>query len=335
MPSEPQRILLIRLSSLGDVVLTSPAIRAVRKAFPRAFISMIVGKRSADVIRENPHLDEVLTFDRKGRGRNTSEMRRMIAHLRHRHFDLSIDFQRRFRTSLLAYGAGASCRVGYHSGGGFLCTVCVPDNGHEHAVERYQRLLKSVDIPPDGLETEMFVSEAAKALAEERLPRRDGFRLGMFPGAGWKPREWMAERFAAIGDRVAEHYQAEVVIFGGPAESALVHQIEEQMLSPAIVLAGSLSVEQLAALIHRCDLFLSNDTGPMHIAVAMKVPTIALFGPGNHLKFGPIGDGHRLIRHETPCSPCKQFTDRCKNNICMQKITVEEVWTAIREQRDR
>ena len=332
MPQSPQRILLIRLSSLGDIVLTSPAIRAVRKAFPDAYISMIVGSRSADVVWENPHLDEVIPFDRKSKGRNTSEMRRVMRHLRQAPFDLSIDFQRKLRTALLASCSGAKVRVGYHEAGGFLSTVQVPEPSEGHAVERNLALLAAIGIPDDGPETEMHVSEETRRFAAERLPRGTRRRLGFFPGAGWKLREWMPERLAALGDLAAERYGAEVVIFGGPAEMELVNQIAEQMKHPTILQAATLTVAQLAALIARCDLLISNDTGPMHISVAMKTPTIALFGPGDHLKFGPLGESHQLIRHAVPCSPCKQFTNRCKSNVCMQQIQVDEVWQAIQNQ---
>ena len=151
-----KNILLIRLSSLGDIVLTSPAIRAVRQHFPQARISMLVAKQSADLLTENPHLDEVIPFDRKAGNKDTGEMRRIIRRLRERRFDLAIDFQRKFRTSLLAYLSGAKCRVGYHQPNGVLCTVRVPDLDTKairagrissaHAIDRYFDLLHPIGV---------------------------------------------------------------------------------------------------------------------------------------------------------------------------------------------
>jgi len=328
------RILLIRLSSLGDIVLTSPAIRALREHFPQAYIAMLVGKQSADVVSENPYLDEIIPYDRKAEDKNTGEMWKLIKKLRQREFDLTIDFQRKFRTSLLAYLSHAKCRVGYHQPWGMLCTVRIPDRINKHAVDRNLDLLRAIGIHTQNRTLELFVSDEDRRYASQVL-REMGVTekqliIGLFPGAGWEPRQWMPERFAAIGDLAKEHLDAEVLIFGGPNEMDLVAKVACYMKSNPVTLSRSLKIRQLTALIGKCDIFVTNDTGPMHISVAMKTCTIALFGPGNHKKFQPIGEAHTTIRHSLPCSPCKQFTDRCKDNICMKSISVDEVWEALK-----
>ena len=340
-----KNILLIRLSSLGDIVLTSPAIRAVRQHFPQAHISMLVGKQFADLLTENPHLDEVIPFDRKAGNRNTGQMRRMIRLLRERRFDLAIDFQRKFRTSLLGYLSGAGCRVGYHQPNGVLCTVRVPDRSNRAvragrissspAIDRYFTLLHAIGVEATDRTLELFVADTDRAFSHE-LMATNGIaatrpKIGLFPGAAWQLREWMPDRFAAIGDRAAQEFDAQVLLFGGPHEERLVEQVADLMTTEAISLAGTLGLRQLAALIERCDLFLTNDTGPMHIAAAMQTPTVALFGPGDHIRFQPLDPIHTTIRHHVPCNPCKQFTNRCKNNICMKLITVDEVWEAVHQ----
>jgi heptosyltransferase II len=379
-----KNILLIRLSSLGDIVLTSPAIRAVREHFPQARISMLVAAQSAELVTENPHLDEVIPFDRKVRNKDTGEMVRIVRLLRERNFDLAIDFQRKFRTSLLAYLSGAKCRVGYHQPNGVLCTVRVPDRGNQHAIDRYFDLLHAVDIPATDRTLELFLAKSDRAYAREifsakgvddkssnqaikqssnnrsptsgsrrfirnqpsnnqlesgslrekptinpKLVDSNRLTVGLFPGAGWKLREWMPDRFAAIGDRVANQFGAQVLIFGGPRERALVENVTHLMKTPPISFVEALPIRRFAALVEACDLFITNDTGPMHIAAATHTPTIALFGPGNHIRFQPLAPIHTTIRHYVPCNPCKQFTDRCKNNVCMKLITVDEVWEAV------
>jgi predicted lipopolysaccharide heptosyltransferase III len=340
-----KNILLIRLSSLGDIVLTSPAIRAVRQHFPQAHISMLVAKQSADLLTENPHLDEVIPFDRKAGNKDTGEMRRIIRHLRERHFDLAIDFQRKFRTSLLAYMSGAKCRVGYHQPNGFLCTVRVPDRNNKairarriasaHAIDRYFEMLHAIGVEATDRTLELFITHADRAFSDEIIATKgieaDRTKVGLFPGAGWKLREWMPDRFAAIGDRVAKQFDAQVLLFGGPHEGELVQQVGDLMTTEAISLAGNLRIRQLAALIEQCDLFVTNDTGPMHVAAAMQTPTVALFGPGDHIRFQPLDPIHTTIRHHVPCNPCKQFTNKCKNNICMKLITVDEVWETVQQ----
>ncbi len=326
-----KRILLIRFGSLGDVVLTTPVIRAVREAFPDAYIAMLVGDRSADIVSENPRLDEVISFRRDAKG--ISEMRRVAAMLRERDFDVSVDMQRKFRSSLLAYLSGVELRIGYHRPGGFLCTVRIPDNQNKHAVDRNLDLLRPLGIETDSREPEMFLSHAdqqyaSRVFAERGLASRSPV-VGVFPGAGWRHRCWPAERFAAIGDLAAEKYRAGVAIFGGPGEEDVVDSLADKMRAPAVLVKDRMTLGQLGAMIKKCDLFLSNDTGPMHISVAVGTPTIGLFGPGNHIKFQPIGDKHALIRKDVPCSPCKQFTDKCKDNICMKLITIDEVWEKV------
>ena len=329
-----QRILLIRLSSLGDIVLTTPAIRAVRAHFPDAYIAMLVGKQSADVLRENPHLDEIITFDRFAKGKDTGEMLRTVRVLRERKFTLAIDLQRKFRTTLLMYLSGATARVGK----GALCTVRVLEQGNKHATAHYFDLLHAVGIPAVDQRLELFLAESERTDASQRFDAagvpQTGLKVGIFPGAGWKLREWMPDRFAAIADRLVRHFNAEVLIFGGQKEADLVHAVVKLMAARAVPFAGNLQVRELAACIEKCDLFLTNDTGPMHIAAAVETPTVSLFGPGNHIRFQPLGGLHQTIRHDVPCSPCKQFTDKCKDNICMKNITIDEVWQSISDTLD-
>ena len=136
-------------------------------------------------------------------------------------------------------------------------------------------------------------------------------------------------RFAAIGDRVAVHFEAQVLLFGGPKERELVDHVASLMTTAPITFAEALTIRQFAALVEQCNLFITNDTGPMHIAAAMQTPTVALFGPGDHIRFQPLEPIHTTIRHHVPCNPCKQFTNKCKNNICMKLITVDEVWEVV------
>ena len=324
-----KNILLIRLSSLGDVVLTTPAIRAVRTHFPDAYIAMLVAKQSAEVLRENPHLNEIISFDRLAKDKDTGEMLRIIRHLRERKFTLAIDLQRKFRTELLMYFSGAAERVGK----GRFCSIRVREQGNKHATAHYFDILHAVGIPAEDQRLELFLAESERLDATKRIETAGipdtALKVGIFPGAGWKLREWMPERFAAIGDRLVSEFNANVLVFGGQKETELVQTVVDLMDAPAIPFAGNLQIRQLAACIEQCDLFLTNDTGPMHIAAAVGTPTVSLFGPGNHIRFQPIGAMHQTIRHDVPCSPCKQFTDKCKDNICMKRIAVDEVWQSI------
>ena len=324
-----EKILLIRLSSLGDIVLTTPAIRAIRSHYPNAYIAMLVAKQSADILQHNPHLNEIIHFDRLAKNKDTGEMYRILRILRQRNFSLSFDFQRKFRTELLMYLSGATERVGK----GILSTIRVPESGNKHATEHYFDLLHAVGIPTENRQLEIYL-DASERIKASQLFKQEGINdenltVGLFPGAGWKLREWMPERFAEIGDKLVCHFNAKVVIFGGPNDVELVNYITNTMNEYACNFPGKLNIRELASCIEKCDLFISNDTGPMHIATAVGTPTVALFGPGNHIRFQPIGDIHTLIRYDVPCNPCKQFTDKCKDNICMKGINVDDVWESI------
>lgn len=327
-----ERILLIRFGSIGDVVLTTPAIRAVRRAFPDAYIAMLVGDRSAGVVSANPHLNEVIVFRREVKV--FSETRRAAAILQERGFDISIDMQRKFRSSLLAYRSGAKLRIGYHRPMGFLCTVKVPGSS-KHIVDQNLELLKPLGIMEADREPEMFLSDEDRDYADVMF-QSQGLApksriIGIFPGAGWLSKCWPAERFAAIADLASEELSASAVIFGGPGETDIVDSVAQNMKTSAVLMKDRVTLRQLGAMIEKCDLFLSNDTGPMHIAVAVKTTTVGLFGPGDHVRFQPIGEKHTFIRVDVHCSPCKKFTGKCKDNICMKSITVDEVWKAVRE----
>lgn len=328
-----ERILLIRFGSLGDVVLTTPAIRAVRRAFPDAYIAMLVGDRYADIVSENPRLNEVITFCRDKR--SPLEIQQVASLLKKRGFNISVDMQRKFRSSLLAYLSGAKVRIGYHQPKGLLCAVKIPDRDNKHAVDRNLELLKPLGIKEAERQPEMFISGDDREYADNFF-KANGLSskpviIGFFPGAAWRPRCWPSDRFAAIGDLAVKNHDAGIIIFGGPGEEDIVDSVAQKMKNPAVLMKDKVKIRQLAAMIQKCHLFLSNDTGPMHISVAVNTPTIGIFGPGNYIKFQPIGQKNTIVRHDVPCSPCKQFTNRCKDNICMKLITVDDVWEKVNQ----
>lgn len=319
-----KRILLIRFGSLGDVVLTTPVIRALRKTFPDAYIGMLVGDRYADIVSADPRLDEVIPFCREKK--SPKEMQRIISLLKKKEFDIIIDLQRKFRSSLLAYLSGADTRIGK----GIFSSIKIPDKENKHSVDRNLELLKPLGITEAERNPEIFLSDDDKEFADNYFKAKNlsskHIVIGFFPGAAWLPRCWSTEKFAAIGDLAAEKYNAGIIIFGGPSESNIVDSVGKNMKNTAVLMKDKVKIRQLGAMIQKCQLFISNDTGPMHISVAVDTPTIGLFGPGNYIKFQPIGSKHIIVRHDLPCSPCKQFTNKCKDNICMKLITVDEVW---------
>jgi heptosyltransferase-2 len=331
-----EKILLIRLGSLGDVVLTLPVVEAVRNSFPYAYIAMLVGDKCADIVSADPRFNEVIVIKRDAKGKEgLAEMRRVIGLLRERKFDVSIDMQRKFRSAYLAYQGKVKTRIGYHQPGGFLCNVKIPDKINKHSVDRNLDLIKPLGIDSADRVPKIHLSDEDRDFAKKTFESynlsSDEKVLGIFPGAGWRPRCWMPERFAEVADLAMQNDNARVIIFCGPGEADIVDEVVSNMKAEPIVMREKVTQCQLSAMIERCDVMLSNDTGPMHISVAVGTTTVALFGPGNHIKFQPIGERHATIRKNVLCSPCKQFTDKCKDNICMKLITVDEVWEAVHQ----
>lgn len=344
LPKNIKGILLIRFGSLGDVVLTTPVIGAIREAFPKAYIAMLVGEKSVDVVSADPRLNEVIIFRRDIKGIDGLKEMQKVAEFTKKanfgvNFDVSIDMQRKFRSAYTAYRSKVKCRIGYHQPNAFLCNIKIADKVNKHAVDRNLDLLIPFGIENAMREPKMFISDEDRDFAINKFESHglvsDDLILGIFPGAGWRPRCWMPERFAEVADLAIKNNNAKVVIFGGLGEGDIVNNVAQNMKSKPVLMNEKVTLRQLAGMIERCDVLLSNDTGPMHISIAMGTKTVALFGPGNHIKFQPIGEKHATIRHDVPCSPCKQFTNKCKDNICMKLITVEEVWEAVSQRLEK
>ena len=305
-------ILLIRMTSLGDIILTLPAIRAIRQHFPLHRVTMLTSLEYIDLVSEIPYLDEIITLDR--RGKEPAETIRVVRQLRQKKFDLVIDLHGKFRTRLLSGLSGGRQRIGSRQ------DIYPPNT---HAVDDHFQLLSTIGIQANDKSLEFYVTEANQCFAQELLNEKlllgDQVKVGIFPGARWDYKCWPADRFAEVADRIGKQYNAAILLFGGPAEADLVSQVRDSMQADPILFDTNLQIGQLAALISFCDQFVSNDTGPTHIAVALEIPTIVLFGATNHLKFGPLDPMHTVIRHGNSL-------DRSKGNDMMRLITTDEVW---------
>ncbi|MBI2901446.1 MAG: lipopolysaccharide heptosyltransferase II [Planctomycetes bacterium] len=319
------RIVVKAPNWLGDAVMGLPALRSLRAMRPGARIAVLTKRGLADLYRCVTGADEVLPYDtwlgavRAVRGR----------------FDVALLLPRSFSSALLAFTARIPRRIGYAGEGrSALLTDRVPrdpDLLRRHRVYYYHRLLSRLGTPPDPEPPRLEVPEDARSWADERLPR--GPLVAVNPGATYgAAKQWLPERFAEVGRRIAA--RARVVIVGGPAEAALGARIAAE-IPGAIDLSGRTSVSQLAAALARCRLFVTNDTGPMHVADALGVPVVAIFGPTDPVTTPPFGRGHAIIRKELECSPCLKRTCPLGHHRCMKSIATDEVWEACRERLDR
>ncbi|MCZ6678729.1 MAG: glycosyltransferase family 9 protein [Candidatus Poribacteria bacterium] len=303
-----QRILILRMGPLGETLLTTPVIRALRKRFPEAHIAYMVAPTREELVSANPNLDEVISYEKS--------VPKLIYGMAKRSFQMAVVLQPTFRLVLHTFLARIPFRVGFETNSGRkrLLHVAVPNNPAQHETARYLDVVRGLGIEPDTDEPEMFVDEAARKWADVFLVNAgvspDRPLIGLNPGAGSTYRRWSKMGFAKVGDWLHRKYGAQILITAGGWEKTLPHKVANLMSSKPIIVTGTTPM-QLGAVIQKCNLFISNDTGPMHMSVAVKTPTVALFGASNPLQWGPIWPQHTLIARKS-----------------MKDITVEDVLTA-------
>ena len=341
MACQYKRILVTRLKYIGDVVLTTPVIRSIRTACPHAFIAYLGEASAVSLLEHNPFLDEIIPFDFSRP--SLLEQLRVVRLLRRRRFDLVIDLFSNPRSALLTYLSGSPMRVGLErKGRGRLYTVRVtPDAELKTAIEFHHQFLRAAGIQAFTSTTELFLTESERRAADDYLLRLIGEKdqrvehakfIGIHPGATWPAKRWLPERFAELATRLAQRTGAHILITAGPKDGEVVREVLQRATTELHVLEA-LPLRQLASIIARCALFVSNDAAPMHIAAAVGTPTIGLFGPGEEAIWFPYPQqgGHLALRKEVPCHPCHlDVCNRAGNGYmeCMRLLTVDDVVNA-------
>jgi len=303
-----RRILILRMGPLGETILTTPVIRALRKRFPTAHIAYMVAPTREALVAANPNLNEVITYEKA--------VPKLIYGIMKRSFQMAVILQPTFRLVLHTFLARIPFRVGFetHSGGRKLLHIAVPNCTHQHETGRYLDVVRGLGIEPESDEPEVFVDAASRKWADNFLATSgiDVKRplIGLNPGAGATYRRWSKAGFAKLGELLHQAYNAQLLITAGRWEGTLPHEVAERMSCSPIIVTDTTPM-QLAGILQRLDLFISNDTGPMHLSTAVKTPTIALFGASNPLQWGPIWPQHTVIARKS-----------------MEDITVADVFAA-------
>ncbi|MDE2179313.1 MAG: putative lipopolysaccharide heptosyltransferase III [candidate division NC10 bacterium] len=326
----PDRILVIKLRYLGDVLLSTPVLAALRAAFPKARLSMLVNPGTEAMVTENPHLDEVLIAERD---RSPRRQLRFAAALRRRRFDLVLDLTDGDRSAILSRLTGAAIRVGFNREGrwrGRLYTHVVPVQ--EQPIPMIRQHLMALEVLGIPVAPSLPVlrvrksDEAAAGTALAAIAIAPGERfVAVHPGARWWFKSWPAERFADLVEFIQGKLGLKVVLLGGDQEQGIAQAILEQVETGCRSLVGRLGLLELAALLRQATLFVGNDNGPMHIAAAMGTPVVGLFGPADPRVWGPAGQGHATIYKGIDCRPCFPSGCRRGEENCMRLITLDEV----------
>lgn len=339
MPPYFENILIIKLRATGDVVLSTPVIENLKKYFPKARISFLTEEASADILRWNPFLDELIVLPRKHWEREGlwSTWRDQVGfyrNLRRKRFDLVIDLFGNPRSALLTWLTRASTRVGYAFRGRRYAytTVVIPKQPTSHEVLFHLETLEALEIPIRTNRLMIGLPHAYKIQANRWLRENitgDRTVIGLNPGGGWAIKRWPPEYYGQLADSLIEEYGAAVLIFWGPGEEWIVDEVTRNMKNCPSILP-EVTLGELGAYLKCCRLLISNDSGPMHMASALKVPTIGIFGPTDPLAQGPWGDEQEVIRQEkVDCLGCNRTSCRV-GNICMTTLYPSDLMLEIR-----
>ena len=341
----PARVLCLRLERIGDLLLTLPALAALRAAVPGASIDLVVGSWNRDLAGAIRGIDRVETLDaawltRAGAGLHTLPLARRAAAWRNRRYDLAINFEPDIRTNLALRATGARWTIGFRSGGGgALLDDALDYDAAMHTSDNALALVRAaVGEPPAGAPALLAIPDAHRAEAARLLRGLpDGPRIGVHVSGGRAIKQWPVERFREVAERLVCQRGAAIVLTGTPEERAQVEAVRTA-LPPDRVLDVSSGVNLLtaAAVLQQIDLLVTGDTGPMHLAHAVGTPVVAIFGPSDPRRYAPRGVRDQIVRIDLPCSPCNRIRRppaRCVGHTpdCLSGIVVARVLAAIDE----
>lgn len=335
---EPRRILLIKPSSLGDIVHAMPVVAAFKQRWPSAHLTWLVKSQWAEIVQRIEGVDAVWPVD----STLASWVGQAMA-LRAQRFDLVVDLQGLLRSALVARMTGCARRVGFANGREgspwlYSHRVVVP-TPEMHAVDRYLLIAKELGASVDAGPQFRF-----RLLSQDMTALRDVFRrkgidldapwVAMNVSARWQTKRWPAASFAAVATQLAARGIGPLVVLGGPDEREASGHVRSLTACPVVDLTGETPIGLLPALLSKACVLITNDSGPMHVAAAVGRPVVSIFGPTSAVLTGPYGVGHTVLTHDLPCRPC--FSRVCRNAVpmeCLESITPEQVVAAVVSQQ--
>jgi heptosyltransferase-2 len=334
------KILVRAPNWVGDAVMAIPALEAIRRTHASDEICLLARPAVADVFLGQPFADRILQYDFRGKHRGWFGRERLVHQLREEKFDIAMLLQNAFDAAWLAWRAGIPERIGYaRDARGPLLTNAIrpPREGEvpKHESHYYFELLRRagwVSAPTAIIPIRLFVSEEALKHGESTLrtagAKENAWRCAIAPGASYGAAKcWPPGRFAQLADRLVSECGADVIFFGTPGEKEIDTRIRSSMKSRALSLVGETSMRDLAGLFASCSVFIGNDSGAMHVAAAVGLPVIGIFGSTDPGGTSPVTEQFTLLREAVSCSPC--FLRRCPvDHRCMTRIAVDSVFAA-------
>jgi len=340
LPVNWENTLILQTSFLGDTVLTLPLISEVRRRFPVKKLSVLCLPPSGDLLQDHPAIDQIILDDKKAANRGWQGMRRTAARLRAEKFTIALTPHKSLRSALILYLAGIPLRVGFReSHGWFLFHQRAERDPARHDVERNLSVLQAFGLAPEQCQRalDLPVSGSVQDGVNQKL-RAFGVNdtdpiVGVSPGSVWPTKRWSVAGFAALIRMLRQRHGCQVLLFGGADDDAVIEDVQRQSGNAAVNLVRRVGLRELAAAINRCHVFVTNDSGPMHVAVARRVPTVAVFcATTPDLGFYPYTNDAIVVQRDISCRPCASHGGRrCPlgTEACIREITAEMVVRAV------
>jgi ADP-heptose:LPS heptosyltransferase len=341
-PQDVRKILLFRLERIGDLLMVLPAIADLRAAFPAAAIDLVVGSWNAQIASAVRGIDRVRQLDpswlaRGSAGASLPAMLREVASWRGEHYDLALNFEPDIRSNLLIAAAGATWTAGYGSGGGgAVLHQALEYQPTAHTTANAKRLVSTVTgATARGTSDRVLdLPHASRQEALALLARVPGPHVAVHVAGGRPVKQWDPDRFATVAQRLVETRGASIVLTGAPGDRELIDRVASSLPRDRVVDASAVSgLLAAAAVLERCELMVTGDTGPMHLAAAVGTPIVAVFGPSDPRRYAPTGPRDRVVRVDLPCAPCNRIRlppARCigRTPDCLALVTPDAVFDA-------
>ncbi|HWR55879.1 MAG TPA: putative lipopolysaccharide heptosyltransferase III [Negativicutes bacterium] len=342
----PDNILLIRLSSIGDVLHCTPVARTLREHFPQARISWLVGEKSQEILHGNPDLDNIILWQRekweqelrKGSWqKSVADFRMLTQQLKNERYDMVIDLQGLLLTGLIGWRSGARTRIGFRQareGSALFYTHRVRNEHRLQIVHHYLQLLRPLGIRRFNTQMVMPLAQrhydfASNLFSSQHINEDQDRVIILNPSTSWPTKCWPPAYYARLANLLGTGLAAKIMLLGAPGDVPLLKEISAGISQPVINLAGKTNLKELAAVVQKSHLFISGDTGPLHIAAAVGTPTLSLFGPTDPQVYAPLDEKHAAIVSDARCRYCHKRS--CAHSTCMGRILPEDVYLAARK----
>lgn len=325
-----QRIIVIDLLYLGDLMFATPFLSELRKNFPGARIDLIVNSVFYSIMKDNANLDNIYAYNKKWTIKQNVKFARELTQ---NHYDLGINIHGSWRSTILLKLINPSYIIGFGGKGrGLFLNLELKQPTNRHMVNVYLYVLEQMKLKVKASFPYLEVKEAVRGEVDRKLANwgidRKEKLIALNAGGTWPTKRWTTEGFARLGDVLNRKY-GKVLLVGSSADLSIVEDIANRMETKPIFATGKTSLQELAALLARCNLVISNDSGPVHVAAAVGTPTITIFGPSDDTKYRPLGEKHQIVKTEIDCRPCGKHQCPLGHHQCMTKIKVDEIINVI------